>query len=703
MKNKRSILNRFLCMVMAFMIVFTTVFTSDLTSKKVSQAAGSFPFSSYNGSIRSQGTEANRKKLIVSFEGTVGRLIPKGEKIRFYVVPTEIAKDDPINFWGIGGAVGLQNLSNKIVKDINTGLELGRFDNDGINFMATRDIPTGSRIRINAEEPTLNLSSIFVEGASFSINEGFYVGEKLIDSTNIGLSTPAQNSQAGATIYTTELDKNNRPVIFNIATVYGYYDLSIYKKDLSFINTPLDPYNKNDIKALIDFEISELKKLKAIDKKEPFYKPDLNGFKIEYRKSITESINKQVNEDIDSAIWDLNSAKEEADQYSEDTEFPFPLIKNTLMRGLNFRRGICASNNIPYKSFKTRKDATIQFVIEVPKGSQNNLSFLKKIPKEYFMDSENVAVAFKTDIDKVLSNGAQLQIGKYQTPKDVKIKVSENGKVAVISIDIDLDVNFTSVAVGYFRIPIPSNVNFFDSNNKPNLEYVEFDGSQFSMTGAASVLGQDFNDDLWEDINKRGSTSGVDELLKNNFINANRVITRTMKTDLDGKLVGTTPIPFNKRRVPSEDLEVGKERLKQKGEEGAKRYDGTIVRYPKDQITEYGVRKIVVKPETKDIPFKEIRRPADDLEEGKTRVVQEGQVGKQTRKSTTVINSETGKTISGPTYTNWTTTTQPKDRIIEYGRGADIPSTGTTGMLMPLTGGIVLLGYSILSKRKKFK
>ena len=129
----------------------------------------------------------------------------------------------------------------------------------------------------------------------------------------------------------------------------------------------------------------------------------------------------------------------------------------------------------------------------------------------------------------------------------------------------------------------------------------------------------------------------------------------------------------------------------------------TTTTQPKDKIIEYGVRKTVVKTETKDIPFKEIRRPADDLEEGKTRVVQEGQVGKKTRKSTTVVNSETGKTISGPTYTDWTTTTQPKDRIIEYGRGADIPSTGTTGMLIPLTSGIVLLGYSILSRRKNFK
>ncbi|MDU2025693.1 MAG: G5 domain-containing protein, partial [Finegoldia magna] len=597
---------------------------------------------------------------------TVGRLIPKGEKIRFYVVPTEIAKDDPINFWGIGGAVGLQNLSNKIVKDINTGLELGRFDNDGINFMATRDIPTGSRIRINAEEPTLNLSSIFVEGASFSINEGFYVGEKLIDSTNIGLSTPAQNSQAGATIYTTELDKNNRPVIFNIATVYGYYDLSIYKKDLSFINTPLDPYNKNDIKALIDFEISEFNKLKAMDKKKPFYHAELR-FKSEYRETLTESINKQVNDDIDSAIRDLNYAKEDADEYSS---FSFHLIKETLMRGLEFRRGICINNNILYNSFKTRKDATIQFVIGTKSGSQNDLTFLKNIPKEYFMNSNNVGVAFRKDLDKVLSNGAQLQIGKLQTPKDVRIKVSENGKVAVISIDIDLDVNFTSVAVGYFKIPVPSNVSFFDSNNKPNLQYEEFNGSEFSMTDGASVLGQEFNDKEWEDINKYPDHDWQFrsyDLLKNQFIRADRIITTTRKTNLDGELVGTTPIPFNKRRVPSEDLEVGKERLKQKGEEGAKRYDGTIVKQPKDEIIEYGVRKTVVKTETKDIPFKEIRRPANDLEEGKTRVVQEGQVGKQTRKSTTVVNSETGKTISGPTYTDWTTTTKAKDKIIEYG------------------------------------
>ncbi|WP_392436189.1 hypothetical protein ACF3OI_09565 (plasmid) [Finegoldia magna] len=266
MKNKRSILNRFLCMVMAFMIVFTTVFTSDLKSKNISQAAGSFPFSSYNGSIRSEGTDANKKKLIVSFEGTVGRLISKGEKIRFYVVPTEIAKNDPEGFWGLGDTAGLENLSNRIVKDINTGLELGKFDSKGLNFIATRDIPVGSKIRVNSNEQMANLSDIYVDGASFSVNHGFYVGERLIDSTNVEISTPPKTQQGGATIYTTELDKNNRPVIFNIATIYGYYDLSEYKKKLSFINAPLDVNNKDEIKALIDFEISELNKLKAMDK-----------------------------------------------------------------------------------------------------------------------------------------------------------------------------------------------------------------------------------------------------------------------------------------------------------------------------------------------------------------------------------------------------------------------------------------------------
>ncbi|MDU5527617.1 MAG: G5 domain-containing protein, partial [Finegoldia magna] len=608
MKNKRSILNRFLCMIMAFMIVFTTVFTSDLTNKNTSQAAGSFPFSSYNGSIRSEGTDENKKKLIFSFEGTAGRLISKGEKIRFYVAPTEIVRDDPIRFAGLGNSVGIQNISNMIVKDVNSGVELGRFDGEGLNFIATRDIPVGSKIRVNSEEPVLNLSDIYVDGASFSVNFGFYVGEKLIDSVNVGVSTPPKNGQAGATIYTTELDKNNRPIIFNIATVYGYYDLTESKKKLSFINTPLDINNREEIKALIDFEISELNKLKAMDKQEPFYKADLD-YKIRYRRTSTESVNKQVNDDIDRAIEDLNYAKQKAYEYSE---FVYSLIENTLLRGLDFRRGICANNNIPYKSFKISKDATIQFVIGVPTGSQNNLSFLKSIPKEYFMNSDNVAVAFKKDIDKVLSNGAQLQIGKYQTPKDVKIKVSENGKVAVISIDIDLDVNFTSVAVGYFKIPIPSNVNFFGSHNKPNLEYREFDGSAYSMTDGASVLGQSFNDVKWYRINRYPDNDWQFrsyDLLQNNFIRADRIITRTMKTDLDGELVGTTPIPFNKKRVPSEDLEVGKERLKQKGEEGAKKFDGTIVRYPKDQIIEYGVRKTVVKTETKNIPFKEIRRP----------------------------------------------------------------------------------------------
>ena len=125
MKNKRSILNRFLCMVMAFMIVFTTVFTSDLKSKNISQAAGSFPFSSYSGSINYNGSG-----LDVRFEGTFGRTVRKGEKIYFTARPTEFTRSDELATVRDGGLpAGIEELRNKIIYDVNSGKEIGRFVN----------------------------------------------------------------------------------------------------------------------------------------------------------------------------------------------------------------------------------------------------------------------------------------------------------------------------------------------------------------------------------------------------------------------------------------------------------------------------------------------------------------------------------------------------------------------------------------------
>ena len=854
MKNKRTILNRFLCMVMAFMIVFTTVFTSDLTRKNTSQAAGSFPFSSYNGSINYNGSG-----LDVRFEGTFGRTVRKGEKIYFTARPTEFTRGDEQASVKDGGIPsGFAELRNKIVYDVNSGRELGRFINRS-DFIASIDIPAGSKMRFEIDDASVMApSTINNIDKTYTYQEGLYVEDKLIDKTTVTAVTKNVNYAGGVVIYTTILDKNKRPVILDLKTRIGKVDLASNNSDIFSLNIPLNFKNRSNVLRTIEFEISEWEKLKSLADSGRKLKKVIN---IDTRGNYTYDSLGLSSYDIKQKIKNLESAKTRIQSSMED-------ISDVGIRELtdmfNDRRNNFMGNDITCRKADLTEEVIFQFALKGKSGV--DLSFIKNIPKSYFLDTDNVIVA-QTYQSSRLSNGLQFDNGLSTGIKDIDIRLNENNNVALINIKFDMKVGMSNVALAKFNIPIPSNIGFFNGLNKPNLEYNEFMPNQ-RETKYAFAAGYNFDGRKWENFKNRDSMflDGGDgfPFLTDKYDSVSmvpRIVTRTVQTNLDGELVGTTPIPFNKRRVPSEDLEVGKERLKQKGEEGAKRYDGTIVKQPKDEITEYGVRKTVVntetrnkpykeirrpnenlnegetrtiqqgqvgketrksttvvnsetgktisgptytnwttttqpkdkiieygvrktvvktetkdipfkeirrpaddleegktrvvqngqvgkqtrksttvvnsetgktisgptytnwttttqpkdkiieygvrktvvKTETKDIPFKEIRRPADDLEEGKTRVVQEGQVGKQTRKSTTVVNSETGKTISGPTYTNWTTTTQPKDRIIEYGRGADIPSTGTTGMLMPLTGGIVLLGYSILSRRKNFK
>ena len=775
MKNKRTILNRFLCMVMAFMIVFTTVFTSDLTRKNTSQAAGSFPFSSYNGSINYNGSG-----LDVRFEGTFGRTVRKGEKIYFTARPTEFTRGDEQASVKDGGIPsGFAELRNKIVYDVNSGRELGRFINRS-DFIASIDIPAGSKMRFEIDDASVMApSTINNIDKTYTYQEGLYVEDKLIDKTTVTAVTKNVNYAGGVVIYTTILDKNKRPVILDLKTRIGKVDLASNNSDIFSLNIPLNFKNRSNVLRTIEFEISEWEKLKSLADSGRKLKKVIN---IDTRGNYTYDSLGLSSYDIKQKIKNLESAKTRIQSSMED-------ISDVGIRELtdmfNDRRNNFMGNDITCRKADLTEEVIFQFALKGKSGV--DLSFIKNIPKSYFLDTDNVIVA-QTYQSSRLSNGLQFDNGLSTGIKDIDIRLNENNNVALINIKFDMKVGMSNVALAKFNIPIPSNIGFFNGLNKPNLEYNEFMPNQ-RETKYAFAAGYNFDGRKWENFKNRDSMflDGGDgfPFLTDKYDSVSmvpRIVTRTVQTNLDGELVGTTPIPFNKRRVPSEDLEVGKERLKQKGEEGAKRYDGTIVKQPKDEITEYGVRKTVVntetrnkpykeirrpnenlnegetrtiqqgqvgketrksttvvnsetgktisgptytnwttttqpkdkiieygvrktvvKTETKDIPFKEIRRPADDLEEGKTRVVQQGQVGKQTRKSTTVVNSETGKTISGPTYTNWTTTTQPKDRIIEYGRGADIPSTGTTGMLMPLTGGIVLLGYSILSRRKNFK
>ena len=776
MKNKKSILNRFLCMVMAFMIVFTTVFTSDLTSKKVSQAAGSFPFSSYNGSINYNGSG-----LDVRFEGTFGRTVRKGEKIYFTARPTEFTKSDELDTVRNGGLpAGIEELRNKIIYDVNSGKEIGRFVNRS-DFVASIDIPSGSKMKFQLDNTSVMSPSMLnnIE-KTYTYKEGFYVEDKLLDQTTVTAKTVRVGNTGGIVNYTTVLDKNNRPIILDLSTRIGVGDLSPNAYKMYPFNIPLDFSNKANVYKTIDFEINEWENLKALIKNGKRIRGVLD---LESDGEYMYSSMDLSSYDIDSKIDYLNTIKEMIqDSSGEGVDYT---QVSELGGCLKDRKVNYLGNNLQYKSVDLTQEIVFQFALKGKDGM--DLSFIKDIPKSYFLNSDNVTIA-QTYPSKRLSNGLQFDNGVVTEINDIDIRLNKNKDVAVVSIKFDMKVGLSNISLAKFYLPIPSNIGFFNRENKPNLDYKEFFPYR-SETEYAFAAGTSFSESRWNSFKDRGSlfldSSDSFPFLENEYDSVTkvpRIRTNTVKTNLDGELIGTTPIPFNKRRVPSEDLEVGKERLKQKGEEGAKRYDGTIVKQPKDEITEYGVRKTVVKTETKNIPFKEIRRPADDLEEGKTRVVQEGQVGKQTRKSTTVINSETGKTISGPTYTNWTTTTkakdkiieygvrktvvktetknipfkeirrpaddleegktrvvqegqvgkqtrksttvinsetgktisgptytnwttttQPKDRIIEYGRGADIPSTGTTGMLMPLTGGIVLLGYSILPKRKKFK
>ena len=696
MKNKRTILNRFLCMVMAFMIVFTTVFTSDLTRKNTSQAAGSFPFSSYNGSINYNGSG-----LDVRFEGTFGRTVRKGEKIYFTARPTEFTRGDEQASVKDGGIPsGFAELRNKIVYDVNSGRELGRFINRS-DFIASIDIPAGSKMRFEIDDASVMApSTINNIDKTYTYQEGLYVEDKLIDKTTVTAVTKNVNYAGGVVIYTTILDKNKRPVILDLKTRIGKVDLASNNSDIFSLNIPLNFKNRSNVLRTIEFEISEWEKLKSLADSGRKLKKVIN---IDTRGNYTYDSLGLSSYDIKQKIKNLESAKTRIQSSMED-------ISDVGIRELtdmfNDRRNNFMGNDITCRKADLTEEVIFQFALKGKSGV--DLSFIKNIPKSYFLDTDNVIVA-QTYQSSRLSNGLQFDNGLSTGIKDIDIRLNENNNVALINIKFDMKVGMSNVALAKFNIPIPSNIGFFNGLNKPNLEYNEFMPNQ-RETKYAFAAGYNFDGRKWENFKNRDSMflDGGDgfPFLTDKYDSVSmvpRIVTRTVQTNLDGELVGTTPIPFNKRRVPSEDLEVGKERLKQKGEEGAKRYDGTIVKQPKDEITEYGVRKTVVNTETRNKPYKEIRRPNENLNEGETRTIQQGQVGKETRKSTTVVNSETGKTISGPTYTNWTTTTQPKDRIIEYGRGADIPSTGTTGMLMPLTGGIVLLGYSILSRRKNFK
>ncbi|MBS6928599.1 MAG: G5 domain-containing protein, partial [Finegoldia magna] len=674
---------------------------------------------------------------------------------------------------------GFEELLNKSIYDIGSGKELGKFINK-TDFIASIDIPAGSKMRFQIDNaPVMRPSIINNIEKTYTYQEGLYVEDKLIDKTTVTAVVKDINTAAGVAVYRTMLDKNKRPVILDLKARICKLDLPSNYDDIFALNTPLNFKNTSNVFRAIDFEIREWETLKRLVESGRELKnvidADTHG-NYRYNSSNLSSY------DIEDKISNLESIKDEFQRYMGD-------ISDVQIRQLTNmfkdRRNNFMGNDITYRNADLKEEVILQFALKSKSGM--DLSFIKNIPKSYFLDTDNLAV-IQTYQSPKLSNGLQFDSGDITDIKDIDIMLNGNNDVALINIKVDISVGMSNVSVSRFKIPIPSNISFFNGLNKPNLEYNEYSPNQIE-TQHAFAAGYGFDERRWEDFKNRSSIflDGLDgfPFLTDRYesvVNVPRIFTRTVQTNLDGELVGTTPIPFNKRRVPSEDLEVGKERLKQKGEEGAKRYDGTIVKQPKDEITEYGVRKTVVKEETnkipfkeirrpnenlnegetktiqqgqvgkktrksttvvnsetgktisgptytnwttitqpKDkiieygvrktvvktetnkIPFKEIRRPADDLEEGKTRVVQEGQVGKQTRKSTTVVNSETGKTISGPTYTDWTTTTQPKDKIIEYGRGADIPSTGTTGMLMPLTGGIVLLGYSILSRRKNFK
>ncbi|MFR6598012.1 MAG: G5 domain-containing protein, partial [Finegoldia magna] len=670
MKNKRTILNRFLCMVMAFMIVFTTVFTSDLTRKNTSQAAGSFPFSSYNGSINYNGSG-----LDVRFEGTFGRTVRKGEKIYFTARPTEFTRGDEQASVKDGGIPsGFAELRNKIVYDVNSGRELGRFINRS-DFIASIDIPAGSKMRFEIDDASVMApSTINNIDKTYTYQEGLYVEDKLIDKTTVTAVTKNVNYAGGVVIYTTILDKNKRPVILDLKTRIGKVDLASNNSDIFSLNIPLNFKNRSNVLRTIELEISEWEKLKSLADSGRKLKKVIN---IDTRGNYTYDSLGLSSYDIKQKIKNLESAKTRIQSSMED-------ISDVGIRELtdmfNDRRNNFMGNDITCRKADLTEEVIFQFALKGKSGV--DLSFIKNIPKSYFLDTDNVIVA-QTYQSSRLSNGLQFDNGLPTDIKDIDIRLNENNNVALINIKFDMKVGMSNVALAKFNIPIPSNIGFFNGLNKPNLEYNEFMPNQ-RETKYAFAAGYNFDGRKWENFKNRDSMflDGGDgfPFLTDKYDSVSmvpRIVTRTVQTNLDGELVGTTPIPFNKRRVPSEDLEVGKERLKQKGEEGAKRYDGTIVKQPKDEITEYGVRKTVVNTETRNKPYKEIRRPNENLNEGETRTIQQGQVGKQTRKSTTVVNSETGKTISGPTYTNWTTTTQPKDKIIEYGVRKTVVKTET--------------------------
>ena len=114
------------------------------------------------------------------------------------------------------------------------------------------------------------------------------------------------------------------------------------------------------------------------------------------------------------------------------------------------------------------------------------------------------------------------------------------------------------------------------------------------------------------------------------------------------------------RYVPDIELEFGKTKIVQNGTPEVKDVTGKIVTPGTPTIIHIGIKP---KVEEEDVDFKVVKRDNPELPKGQEKVVQEGEKGKKTTKTTYEVDPKTGKVTPNVTVE----TKDPQDKIIEVG------------------------------------
>ena len=136
----------------------------------------------------------------------------------------------------------------------------------------------------------------------------------------------------------------------------------------------------------------------------------------------------------------------------------------------------------------------------------------------------------------------------------------------------------------------------------------------------------------------------------------NRIVERGTGEDKDGELIVTY--------IPDPENEPGKQTIVDEGKKPKLDVTGKVKDPGKPKVIKVGIKPKVVE---EDIPFKEEIRENPKLPKGTENIIQEGEKGKKTIKTTYTLNEKTGKVTS----TEKIETKDPKNRIIERGTGED--------------------------------